>query len=138
MNSSFFSTTNLKLASALAAAGFEVLSIERIEVAGREQVLVELVAEHNGHKAEDLAKQFEDYGKSPHGSTVNDIVQARGITPGEQTLMIFDAARTAGHNRVVLLKAAPDQPLKQISVGGGRMLQFRANANREELRKLCR
>ena len=139
MNSqSFFVTHNLKLAAALSAAGFEVFSIDRIQKNNAEQVIVELAAEHNGHKAEVLAERFEDYKTSPHSDRVNEIMERRGISPDEQTLIIFDAARTAGHNRVVLLKAAPNQPLKQISLGGGRLLQFREGTPREDLRKLCR
>jgi hypothetical protein len=139
MNSqSFFSTQNLKLAAALSAAGFEVFSVEKIQVGARETVLVELASEHNGHKAQELATRFEEYGKSPHARAIEEIVTARGVTPAEQTLIIFDAARTAGHNRVVLLKVAPDQPLKQINIGGGRLLQFRAGTPRETLKKLCR
>lgn len=139
MNSQgIYSTSNLKLAAALATAGFEVLSTERIEQAGRENVIVDTVAEHNGHKAENLAKAFDNFSESPFSAEVERMLAARGVTPEEQTLLFFDAARTAGHNRVVLLKAAPTQPLKQINAGGGRMLQFRAGTKREDLKKLCR
>jgi hypothetical protein len=135
---SFFITQNLKLAAALSAAGFEVFSIDRIQKGNTEHVIVELAAEHNGHKAEDLAQRFEDYKMSPHSDAVNEVLERRGVSEDEQTLIIFDAARTAGHNRVVLLKAAPKQPIKQIPLGGGRLLQFREGTPKDELKKLCR
>jgi len=137
-NPTFFLTTNLKLASALSAAGFEIFSVDRIENAQGQQIVCEIAAEHNNVKAHDLAAGFDDFARSTHGDKVDEIARNRGLTPEEQTLIAFDAARTAGHNRVALLKAAPQQPMMQISAGAGRLLQFRKGTSKEELKRLCK
>jgi hypothetical protein len=138
MNKSYFTTTNLKLAAALSAAGFAVHNVERAVIGGTEKSIAELEGEHGGWRADELAREFDDFENSPHAAEVDRIFAERGLTEREQVLVNFDAARTAGHNRIALLKALPEQPIEQVSLGGGRLLQFRRGTPKEELKRICR
>jgi len=128
-----FVSENLKLVSALTAAGFAEKSVDVVNKNGRDSVVCEVEAEANGLTAEYMAALYESKAPCP----VDEIIERRGITPTEAALIIFDGGRAAGQNRVALLKAGQDRAQLIVKdVGNGRTLIYRAGTPKDELRKL--
>jgi hypothetical protein len=132
---SVFTTTNLRLGSALTAAGFQILKTDKVIQAGREVISLELQSEANGVKASELQDLFENKANID----IEAIIAKSGLSKREYAILAFDAARAAGHNRVSILHAVSNQkPLKAVSIGGGRTLIYREGTPKSELQRLCR
>ncbi len=137
MNSqTVFVTDNLKLAMALTAAGFSIRHGEQaVDINGRSLVSCELEPNHNGVAANYLKLCFENQIDLP--ARVNEILEARGITPEEYVVLAFDAARAGLHNRsTVLFAIRNNKPLIAKQIGEGRSLIYREGTPREQIKQL--
>jgi hypothetical protein len=140
MNEPTFITDNLKLACALASAGFALAeSPERIQRGGRETLSFAFHAVAHGVKAEDLASAFTE-GKAPDSLQleVDGIVAGKNLTPAEYCKLAFDAARAAMHTRAgLMIYLNRRTPLRVQEISGGRTLIYRDGTPREELIRLA-
>lgn len=136
MNQKVFVTDNLKLAMALTAAGFSLQHGENVvNIKGRELIVCELDADHNGVSANYLKMVFENQVNIE--SRVNEIIEARGISPDEYVILAFDAARAGLHNRsTVLFCARQKRPLIAKEMKDGRSLIYREGTPKDKIRQL--
>ena len=135
-----YSTDNLKLACALASAGFSLAeSPERISRNGKEVLNFTFNAVAHGVLAEELAKGFFEGGASDSvQEKVESIIQKYNITPNDYCLMAFDAARAAMHTRAgLMIYLNRRTPLRVQSISGGRTLIYREGMDKGTLLKLA-
>jgi hypothetical protein len=140
MNQPTFLTDNLKLACALASAGFRLSeSPERISRNGREVLSFSFEPVAHGVKAEELAESFSEGTRTDRlQSEVDAIVKDKGLTPAEYCKLAFDAARAAMHTRAGLMIFLNRRtPLRVQEISGGRTLIYREGTPRETLMKLA-
>jgi hypothetical protein len=135
-----FITDNLKLACALATAGFPLVeSPERIVRGGRELLSFSFAPVAHGVKAEDLAAAFSEGARvDTLQGRVDEIVKAKQLTPEEYCLLAFDAARAAMHTRAgLMIYLNRRTPLRVQEISGGRTLIYREGMSKNDLLKLA-
>jgi len=135
-----FITDNLKLACALATAGFPLVeSPERIVRGGRELLSFSFAPVAHGVRAEDLAAAFSEGARvDTLQGRVDEIVKSHQLTPEEYCLLAFDAARAAMHTRAgLMIYLNRRTPLRVQEISGGRTLIYREGTPRETLIKLA-
>jgi hypothetical protein len=135
-----FITDNLKLACALATAGFPLVeSPERIVRGGREVLSFSFAPAAHGVKAEDLAAAFSEGARvDTLQGRVDEIVNTRQLTPEEYCLLAFDAARASMHTRAgLMIYLNRRTALRVQEISGGRTLIYREGTPRETLIKLA-
>lgn len=131
----FFFTDNLKLAAALAAAGFEILHVERIITDKGERLTFQIESQKHGVKALHFLNAFEN--KIDLAAEVDRIISERGLTPQEVATIIFDAARSGLNNGSTLLYCGKNRkPLFSKNISGGRTLIYREGTSRAHLQSL--
>jgi hypothetical protein len=135
-----FVTDNLKLACALASAGFALAeSPERIIRNGREVLSFSFEPSAHGRKAADLEAGFAE-GTSPDSiqTEVDAIIERTGLSMEEYCLIAFDAARAGMHTRAgLMIYLNRRSPLRVQKISGGRSLIYREGTSRDTLLKLA-
>jgi hypothetical protein len=135
-----FVTDNLKLACALASAGFALAeSPERIIRGGREILSFSFEPSAHGRKAADLAAGFIE-GTSPDSiqREVDAIIERTGLSMEDYCLLAFDAARAAMHTRAgLMIHLNRRSPLRVQEISGGRTLIYREGMSKETLLRLA-
>jgi hypothetical protein len=135
-----FLTDNLKLACALASAGFPLTeSPERIVRGGREVLSFSFAPIAHGVKADELAAAFAEGGATDSlQAKVDEIVAKSGLTPEEYCLIAFDAARAAMHTRAgLMIYLNRRTALRVQEISGGRTLIYREGTDKSTLMKLA-
>jgi len=131
-----FVTENIKLAAALASAGFVILEVERIQSDSTERVSFSFEPESKFHKVSANAFQAAYENKTDLASEVDAIIKSRGITPEEYAKLVFDGARAGLGNRGALLTCARNRTPLRVKVISGRTLIYREGMDRDKIRQL--
>ena len=130
-------TDDLRFASALTAAGFEIRNANNVmdHIQKREVAICELEHKHNGVDANELKKL--SFNPKELERRVNEIIKIRGITQEEQVLLAFDAARAGLFNRSAIVRCVNNRgKLIARNIGNGRSIIYRDGTPLEEVKKL--
>jgi hypothetical protein len=133
----FHITRNLKMASAFATLGAEVLAVDQITEGSRTDLVFTLSDKAHGITCQKASQLWENKGASKLEDLVDGIIERRSITPEEFALIQLEVGRAMLGNRGVLLKTGMQKKaLVSKSLKSGRQVVFRDGTPKEELRKL--
>lgn len=125
-------TDKLKIAAALAAAGFEIKSADILQTKTGDKCVVELNPIAHDIKANRLVEIAENAAENP----AQQICEKYGITPEDYAHIVFDAALAGVANRSSILWAARNHaPLIAKEIHDGRLIIYRAGTPKETLKK---
>lgn len=125
-------TDKLKIAAALAAAGFAIKCADIVKTDSGDKCVVELEPIAHGIKANHLVSIAENAEENPAMA----ICERYGITEQDYAHLVFDAALAGVANRSSILWAARNRaPLIAKQIHDGRLIIYRAGTPKETLKK---